>query len=150
MIAICFYAELADSAGARRRSWTWKALAHPFEVDKILCVDEFPDLPRGSDFNDVEVYDSLSAMKSAYPSATYVHVEAEAGTNLADFTHPDPTGDVVYCFGRNAGGFKLDADQSVGEWVHIGCHHEEDSTDSIWADQAAAIVVSHRYFASLS
>lgn len=102
---------------AQNLAWDSISLQTPHTI-----VDDFAEIPSDKSFVFVEKDIPLN----------------RTATFLSDFVHPT---DVLYCFGGNACGMPYAWHEQEtdlkGDWLTI-------SPNSLWADQAAAIVLADR------
>ena len=86
-------------------------------------------------YPNITVHESLADAMNSTSDVPWVFVEDEpTATSLPDFTHP---ADVVYCFGSDRSGLN-EIDRNLGDWLSI------PTQSALWANQAAAVVLSHR------
>lgn len=106
MLGICtiWSEDFATGLGAKRWHNLYKQSAKALGATHLLWVEEESQAPEVADREIVtEKYASLSAVRDAYPNATFVFLDtAEGATNLADFTHPK--GGTIYVVGTDSAG----------------------------------------------
>ncbi len=141
MIGVSFYAEARTNCGRQVSTKEWESLSRAFGVDTIICIDQLNFECFGFSTSMVPnafTVQSIQEIRDQFPDALLVFVDSQ-GISLYDFTHPDD--DVIYLFGANSGGFRKQADGIDGERINI----LTDTDHSIWASQAATIVLADRY-----
>lgn len=140
MFNLCFHAEKRSLDPDAITFAKWQAICDAFKVDHCYVIDDvgFPFKLRGlnSPRTIVNSFDEVPG--------PYVFVEKNAPLNRTpvaypDFIYPD---DVTYCFGSDAQGMPYawhEQETSIeGDWIYIPI----DS--SLWADQAAAVILTDR------
>ena len=137
MLGICFFVDVDRVTTIRPSFRDWGDLGKAFGVDQVMYIDpsetqttlvQYPNL--------IQHVDLQSAMNST-PDVPWVFVEnIEDTVSLIDFTHPP---DVVYCFGSDSEGLN-NVDRNLGNWMSI------PTIRALWANQAGAVVLSHRQF----
>lgn len=137
MLGICFFVtEPRDADVIRPTFRDWNDLGKAFGVDQIMYVD--PYQPQNTGYpNLIRHVDLTSAMDST-PDVPWFFAEYAEPSSivLTDFAHPT---DAVYCFGSDREGLNK-VDHNLGSWISIPTKH------SLWANQAAAVVLGHRQF----
>lgn len=98
------------------------------QLDNLPCeafiVDDFNEIDNGNPR--VFIERDVPLNRTSIPHTEYVHLS-----------------DAMYCFGGNACGMRHASHEReteyAGDWVHV-----EGVTESLWADQAAAVILAHR------
>jgi hypothetical protein len=128
VLELCFFVE-------------WQTLCTAFGVGHCYLINKAQDLHWNSKLQTPHTI--VNDFFDIPQDKPFVFVEKDVPPNreaifLSDFNHPD---DALYCFGGNACGMPYawhERDTNVkGLWLTI-------SPNSLWADQAAAIVLAHR------
>jgi tRNA(Leu) C34 or U34 (ribose-2'-O)-methylase TrmL len=103
-----------------------------------MYVDPFE--PANLHWPNIVHHKTLESAMASTGDVPWVFLEYNEPSSIAlpDFEHPE---DVVYCFGSDRRGLD-EIDRSLGQWVNIPTY------DSLYANQAAAIVLAHRKFIS--
>lgn len=135
---ICFITDEPRSSMVERRIQPieWASLARVFNVEAIIEIDPWSFYPvEGNSTRVVTLAEGLALA----PESTWVFVDNQhdGAVLLEDYTHLD---DAVYCFGSDSNGFG-DIDPGAVQFLEIVTHDSE----SLYAIQAAAIVLNHRY-----
>ena len=140
MLGICFFVtELRAEDIIRPTFRDWNDLGKAFGVDQKMYIDPFE--PPQAHYPNLTYYADLTTAMDSTSGLPWVFCEYNEpnATSLVDFTHPT---DVVYCFGSDRSDDKgLDTvDRNLGTWLSI------PTKRSLWANQAAAVVLGHRQF----
>ena len=136
MLGVCFFVnEPRDADKDRPKFYDWTAVQRGFEVDRMLYVNPYE--PQDPNWPSLEHFNSLEdAIASTDVSWIFLEYNEDGSTSLPDFKHPE---DVVYCFGSDRKGLDH-VDKNLGEWVSL------PTESSLYANQTAAVVLSHRKF----
>lgn len=146
MLEICFYAEKRSLDPDALSFHRWRTICTAFGVDRCFIIDKTgmrEHLIRWLDNLPCEAFvvDDFNEIDNGNPR---VFVEKDVPLNRTaipydEFDHP---ADVMYCFGGDSCGLQQAWHEQETELS--GSFVEVPSDDSLWADQAAAIVLAHR------
>jgi hypothetical protein len=143
VLDLCFFAEKRSVDAADVVFYRWQAVCTAFSVRHCYVIDLIghPFRLRGLN-TPATVIQDLSELPRGIPR---VFVEHLVPTNRVpveyrDFVHPE---EAVYCFGSDSRGMLYAWHEAetdlVGDWISI------PSMASLWAEQAAAVVLADRY-----
>lgn len=144
MLALAIYFERRSNCGRDYKTERWNSLVRAFSVDHVYVIDRV-DLPCFEpEFSSYEVVDRLQDIRF---DGKFIVVDNVCPPNkpfyqLGRFTHPR---NACYVIGADALGIP-DIDHRFesdfrGEWLTIPTATQH----SIWAEQAAGIVLANRY-----
>lgn len=144
MLALAIYFERRSSCGRSHKTERWRSLVQGFGVDHVFVIDRV-DLPCFSP--EFPSFSTVNKLDEITFDGDFVFVDNVCPPNrvhhtLPEFNHP---ANACYVMGADARGI-ADIDvraptEMQGDWVGIptSTHH------GIWSEQAAAIILSHRW-----
>lgn len=142
MIGVCFFVESRHPCGREIRTERWLSICRSFGVDKQLVINRSGKpcfVPAEDPDHPAELFDTLDAVRDAYPEHKFVMVERiPESTHLPDYEHPD---NAIYVFGPDSGGI-----ESIGrdgdDWLYIPT---KQTKWGMWSDMCGAIVMQDRW-----
>lgn len=118
----------------------WQTTARAFNVDVLVIVDTYGDLPKWSDTQNFEnthitstLDEAIDYIDETYPNHTIVYLDINGDEKVGKFKHPNK--DVVYLFGPDSGEI---TPKRFDKKVKI------DVPEELWASQIFAAVMLDR------
>lgn len=144
MLAICIYFQRQSTCGRDYPFEKWRSLVRAFGVDHVFIIDKV-DLPCFlPDFVSFDVVGSFNEIEWKGP-VVFVDNHPPPNREPINYLNYDIPDDALICFGGDACGMLHALPNKptdlVGDWIHIPMADKY----GIWAEQAAAVVLSNRW-----